>query len=83
MVKNAYICLYHQNNLFSFDWTVLKTDTVDRDEVLDEIESYPIKLFILKLRSLDCWKGLFWTFSFDQIFLNFTYKMGIKNLVEN
>ena len=41
MVKNAYICLYHQNNLFSFDWTILKTDTVDRDEVLDEIESCP------------------------------------------
>ena len=42
------------------------------------LKSVPIKLFILDLRPLDCWKCPFSTFNFDQIVLNLTYKMGFE-----
>ena len=38
-LEKAYILLYHQHSLFSFDWIILKlADKVDMDKVLDKCE---------------------------------------------
>ena len=51
-------------------WTWMKS--------LMNLKTVPIKLFILELRPLDCWKRLFATFSSDQTSQNLICKMGLK-----
>ena len=60
LLKRAYIWLYHQHNLFSFDQIILEFgDKVGMDEVFDEFENCPDQIISLQRHPLDSWKCLF------------------------
>ena len=52
IVKKSLYLTYHQHNLFSFDWIILKlADKVDMDEVLDKFENCPDQIIYFRVTS--------------------------------